>query len=183
MEPMEAHESLAMIKEARQATRIALARGGTGYLFVIWGIVWLFGFLGSQLLDEGAGYLWLALDTFGVLGSTFAILRYARHVRSPYGWRMGVFWVLLIGYGALLAWVVWPLDGTQYLLFVTLVISMGYSMLGLWTSTPLAIMGVAISVLAVLGWQILPEYLGYWLAFTGGGGLIAAGLYVLRAWK
>jgi hypothetical protein len=35
----------------------------------------------------------------------------------------------------------------------------------------------------VLGWLLIPAYLGYWLALVGGGGLIAAGLYVLKAWK
>jgi hypothetical protein len=60
---------------------------------------------------------------------------------------------------------------------------MGYSLLGIWINSPLAIIGVAISVLAVLGWLLIPAYLGFWLALVGGGGLIGAGLYVLRAWK
>ena len=184
MDSTNASESLALIDQARGETRKALARAGTGYFFIVWGIVWLFGFLGSAILPGGAaGYLWLGLDTFGVVGSIVAGIRYSRRVRSPGTWRVLVFWLLLMAQGGILMWISWPLEGDQYLMFVTILIAMGYSLLGIWINSPLAIIGVSISVLAVLGWLLIPAYLGYWLALVGGGGLIVAGLYVLKAWK
>jgi hypothetical protein len=184
MDPLQASQSLELINEAGRATRRAMARAGAGYQFIIWGIVWLFGYLGTQVLKGPAsGYLWLALDSFGVLASAYAVVRLSRRVRSPDAWKFGIFWMLLLAFGGLMMWTMWPLTDEQYLLFVTLLISMGYALFGLWASTPLLIVGVAIGILAVLGWQFLPAYLGYWLAFTGGGGLIGAGLYILRAWQ
>lgn len=184
MDPSQASESLAIIEQAGNATRRAMARAGAGYQFIIWGLVWLFGYLGMQLLEkEASGYLWLALDSFGVVASAYAIIRLSRRVRSPGAWKFGVFWLLLLAFGGLMMWVVWPLESEAYVLFVTLLISMGYALFGLWSSTPLLIAGIAIAILAILGWQFLPAYLGYWLAVTGGGGLIGAGLYILRAWK
>jgi hypothetical protein len=184
MEPFDASQSLAVIHQARNETRKALARAGTGYFFIIWGIVWLFGFLGSQILPGPlSGYLWLALDTFGVVGSIIAGIRYSQRVRSSGAWRVIVFWLLLTVQGGILMWITWPLDSQQYLMFVTILIAMGYGLLGIWINLPLAIIGVSISALAVMGWLLIPAYLGYWLALVGGGGLIGAGLYVLKAWK
>jgi hypothetical protein len=184
MEPLDARESLNLIKDASRASRQAIARAGTGYLFIIWGVVWLVGYLGSQLLPGStSGYLWLVLDTFGIVGTVIAILRQGRRVRSEQGWRLGAFWVLLMLHGGLLMWVVWPITGERYLLFATLLVSMGYSLIGLWISTPLAVIGITISFLAIIGWLLVPALLGYWLALVGGGGLIAAGIYVLKAWK
>ena len=184
MEPNEAHESLSLIEEASQASRQAIARSGTGHFFIIWGIVWLVGYLGNQLIEGPAqGYLWLGLDTFGILGSIYAIVRLSRRFRTRQSWRMGAFWLLLLANCGLLMWIAWPLTEERYLMFATILISMGYSLIGLWMSPFLALIGVGISILAVIGWLLIPAYLGYWLALVGGGGLIAAGLYVLRAWK
>lgn len=184
MEPLKAQESLDLIRDASRASRQAIARSGTGYFFIIWGLVWLFGYLGSQILPGTlSGYLWLALDTFGILGSAYTILRLGRRVRSPHGWRLGVFWLLLFAHGGLMMWVLWPLAGDRYMMFATLLVSMGYSLIGLWISTPLAVIGISISVLAVIGWLFVPAFLGYWLAIVGGGGLIVAGIYVLKAWN
>jgi hypothetical protein len=184
MEPVEAKESLELIKDASRASRQAIARAGTGYLFIVWGVVWLVGYLGSQLLPGPAsGYLWLVLDTIGIVGSVIAILRHGRRVRSEQTWRLGAFWILLLLHGSLMMWVVWPLSSERYILFVTLLVSMGYSLIGLWISMPLAVIGMAISILAIIGWLLIPALLGYWLAIVGGGGLIAAGIYVLKAWK
>ena len=60
MDEHEARQSLELIDQAMDQTRRAIARGGSGYFFIIWGIVWLFGFLGNELLapttaGKGAG--------------------------------------------------------------------------------------------------------------------------------
>jgi hypothetical protein len=184
MNPMEARETLDLIKDTDRASRQAIARAGTGYIFIVWGIVWLMGYLGSEILPAPfSGYLWLVMDTFGVVGTAVAILRQGRSVRSEQGWRFGAFWTLLMLHGGLLMWISWPLTNERYLMFATLLVSMGYSLMGLWISTPLTVIGLAISLLAVIGWLLVPAVLGYWLAIVGGGGLIVAGLYVLRAWK
>ena len=71
----------------------------------------------------------------------------------------------------------------RLVLFITVAISFGYVFVGLWLSPVLLWSGLALTALAILGWLLMPAYLGYWMAFLGGGGLIGLGIYILSAWK
>jgi hypothetical protein len=184
MDPKEAHESLEMIKRAREQTQRAVARSGTAYYFLIWGVVWLFGFLGSQLLPGNlSGWLWMGLDVFGAVASVWVALRMAHTVRSPYGKRVAGLWLMLVLYSTILIWISLPMSGEESVLFGSIMASFGYVVMGLWFETTLLYIGLAITGLAILGWQIMPAYLGYWLAVVGGGGLIGVGAYILKVWK
>ncbi|MEE9512667.1 MAG: hypothetical protein V3V46_01200 [Anaerolineales bacterium] len=180
MDRNEANESLDVVRQATELTRQAVARAGTGYMLIIWGIVWLVGFLGSQFLGEAQGYLWLVLDVFAIGGMTVVILKSRRRVRSTHGKKIGIFWLALFVYGALIFWIAAPIRGNQYLLFITILVSFGYVVMGLWFSPPLLYIGLSITALAMVGWQLIPAYLGAWLALVGGGGLIASGIYIIR---
>jgi hypothetical protein len=183
VEPKEAAESLEIIRQARVQTRQAIARSGTGYFFIIWGLVWLLGYLGNQLLGANAGYLWLVLDTFGAVATVLVALRLARRVRGPHGWRMGLVWLAIIGYGVLFFWVVRPSSAERAIVFASLFIAFAYVLVGLWTSPPLTYLGLGLTGLTLVGWFLFPAYLGYWLAFVGGGGMVAVGLLMLRGGK
>ncbi len=101
-------------------------------------------------------------------------------MRSTHGKQIGIFWLMLFVYGGLLFWIAGPIYGEQYLLFITIFVSFGYVVMGLWFSPPLLYIGLSITALALVGWQLIPAYLGAWLALVGGGGLIASGVYILR---
>ncbi len=180
MDRNEARESLEVVRQATELTRQAVARAGTGYMLIIWGIVWLVGFLGSQFLGEAQGYLWLVLDVFGIVGTAVVILKSRSQVRSTHGKKIGIFWLILFVYGALIFWIAGPIQGDNYLLFITILVSFGYVVMGLWFSPPLLYIGLSITALALVGWQLIPAYLGAWLALVGGGGLIASGIFILR---
>ena len=187
MERTEALESLKIIDEAMAQTRRAIAHSGSGYFFIIWGIVWLVGFLGNELLvPPVAGYLWLALDVLGLAGSVIVGIRMNRQVRSPEGKRTGLraaaLWGLLMVYGVVLYWAASP-PPDRFSLFVTLFIGFAYAIAGLWISTPLLLTGLGISALAAIVWIAAPGLLPYALSLLGGGGMIAVGAYMLRAWK
>ncbi len=187
MEQHEALESLKIIDEAMVQTRRAISRAGTGYFFLIWGLVWLAGFLGSELLTPAlAGYLWLALDVFGIVTSVIVGIRLGRRVRSAEGRRAGLrslaLWVLLIAYGVLLYWVAGP-SPDRGVVFISLFVAFGYVVAGLYISVPLMLTGLGITVLTVLAWVFFPAYLGLSLAVIGGGGMIVVGLMMVRAWE
>lgn len=183
MEPKEAAESLEIVRRAMAETRQAIARSGTGYFFVIWGLVWMLGYLGSQLLGPYAGYLWLALDVFGGAASVLTALRLARRIRSPYGTRIGLVWLVILGYGALFFWVFRPSSPDTGIVFASLFVAYAYVLVGLWTSLPLTYLGLSLTALTIMAWQLFPAYLGYSLAFVGGGGMIVVGLMMLRGGK
>ena len=183
MDQEEALQSLELVRQAAAQTRQAIARSGTGYFFIIWGAVWFLGFLASQLLGERSGYVWFGLDALGGVASAVVGVRAARRVRTTHGRRMGLFWLIVLVYGGLQLWIVSPLSGDRFMMFITLLVSFGYALFGLWVSPHLLGAGIGTAALAVLGWLLLPGYIGYWMAFLGGGGMIAFGAYILLRWK
>jgi hypothetical protein len=187
MNEREARQSLELIDQAMAHTRRAIAHAGTGYFFVVWGFVWLAGFLGNELLPSAqAGYLWLALDLVGILGSALTVIRLSRRVRSPEGrragLRVGILWLFLVAYGGLLFWVAQP-SPERAVVFISVFVAFGYCIAGLSISTPLLLTGLAITVLTLLVWLVFPAVLGLSLAVIGGGGMIVVGLMMLRAWE
>jgi hypothetical protein len=180
MDPEEARQSLELVRQAAAQTRQAVSRSGTGQLFIIWGTVWLLGFLGTELLGNASGYLWLVLDILAGAATVIVAVRSARRFRSSFGWRVGMWWVLLMAYGGIMLWTAWPVTGSRYLVFVTLLVSFGYVTLGLWFSPPLLYAGLGITALALLGWLLVPAYLSYLISLLGGGGMIALGVYLRR---
>jgi hypothetical protein len=180
MDRNEANESLEIVRQAMVQTQNAVARAGMGYMFIIWGIVWLVGFLGSHFLGDAQGYLWLVLDVFGIVGTAVVILKSSRQVRTKHGKRIGILWLMIFMYGGLLFWITGPIEGNDYLLFITILVALAYVIMGLWFSPPLLYIGLCITALAIVGWQLIPAYLGIWLALVGGGGLIISGIFVLR---
>jgi hypothetical protein len=184
MEANEAQLALDQIRLAAEQTRRAVARSGIGWIFVIWGCVWFVGYLGNQFLGGArAGMLWFALDILGGITTAIVGMRTRRRVRTAYGWRVAGVWLALMAYIGLLVWIAWPMSPDRLVLFITVAISFGFVFLGLWMAPMLMWTGMALTALAILGWLVMPAYLGYWLAFLGGGGLIGLGIYILRAWK
>lgn len=184
MEADEAQLALDQIRMAAEQTRRAVARSGTGWIFVIWGCVWFAGYLGSQLLGGArSGLLWFVLDILGGVATAIVGMRARRRVRVAHGWRMAGLSLALMAYVGLLVWIAWPMAADRLVLFITVAISFGYVFVGLWLSPVLLWTGLVLTTLAILGWLLVPAYLGYWLAFLGGGGLIGLGIYILRAWK
>ena len=48
--PTEAEEALAAIQTMVQNTRRAISSSGSYIFLIVWGVIWLLGFLGSQFL-------------------------------------------------------------------------------------------------------------------------------------
>lgn len=184
--PQEAQESLDLIRETAARTRRAVAYGGFPYYFILWGSIWVLGFLGDHFLPASqARWLWLALDAGGVIGSFVIGARVGRRLRSATpGARVGLFWLALLLYTALLLVVHPPQTGEQLSLVIVLQVMFGYVVMGLWADARrLALFGVAISALALVGYAGLRPYFNLWMAFLGGGALVSAGMYMLRAWR
>ena len=183
----EAEEALAVIQSMAQKTRRAVSDSGAYIFLVIWGVVWLAGFLGNQFLaEETAGYLWIGLDTAGGLASWVAGMRLNRNVRSVSGGisgkRMAWFWLLLLLYLAAFIGVAWPLNLQQLAVFTVLIIMIGWLALGLLLSLTSVRLTLAITALTLAAYFFLPAYFHLLMAFLGGGGLIATGLYIRSRW-
>ena len=185
--PTEAEEALAAIQAMMQKTRRAISSSGAYVFLVVWGTIWLLGFLGSQFLpDKTAGYVWMGLDILGGILSAIVGVRMNRSVRNPStttsGRRIGLFWLLLFFYCVAAISVAWPADGKQFAMFIILFVGVGWMAMGLLLSFASIWWGLAITALALIGYFLLPGIFHLWMAILGGGGMIALGLYIRYRW-
>ncbi len=185
--PDEAQQALAAIQTMAQKTRRALSSSGAYLFLIVWGAVWLVGFLGNQFLtSQHAGYLWFGLDIVGALLSWFIGARMGRRVRSAggsvSGKRIAWFWILLFLYVVALIGVAWPVDVKQIAVFIVLVIMLGWLAMGLLLSITSIRLTLAITALTLVAYFAFPAYFHFIMAFLGGGGMIAFGIYIRNRW-
>jgi hypothetical protein len=185
--PNEAEEALAAIQTMIKKTRRAISSSGAYLFLIIWGIVWLVGFLCSQFLPQAiGGYAWIGLDALGGILSAIVGIRMGRGVRSPStaisGKRIGTFWFLLILYVVAAIGVTWPADGKQIAMFIILFVMVGWVAMGLLLSFYSFWPGLVITALALIGYFLLPGIFYLWMAILGGGGMIFLGFYIRSRW-
>jgi hypothetical protein len=185
--PDEAQEALAAIQTMMQKTRRLISSSGAYIFLIVWGAIWLLGFSGSQFLSAAvAGYTWMGLDILGGILSAFFGIRMGRGVRSSStitsGKRIAWFWLLLFLYCAAAIAVAWPADGKQLAMFIIFFVMVGWLAMGLLLSFASIWSGLAITVLALIGYFLLPGIFYLWMAILGGGGMIALGLYIRSRW-
>lgn len=186
--PTEAEEALAAIQAMAQKTRRAISAGG-GYLFLIlWGLIWLLGFTGSQFLSQQlAGYVWLALDSLGGILTALLGIRMGRGVRStakaaPSGARIGLFWLLLFVYVIATVAVSWPAGGKQISMYIILLVMVGWMAMSLLLSFTSLWPGLILTALALVAYFVFPGIFYLLMAILGGGGMILFGLYIRSRW-
>jgi hypothetical protein len=185
--PTEAEEALAVIQTMARKTRRAISNSGAYAFLIVWGFVWLFGFLNSHFMpNETAGYIWMGLDILGGVLSAVIGARMNRSIRSPAavasGKRIGWFWLLLFLYCAAAIGVAWPIDGKKLAMFIILFVIIGWMAMGLLLSFTSIWLGLVITALALIGYFFLQDIFYLLMAILGGGGMIALGVYIRKRW-
>jgi hypothetical protein len=185
--PSDAEEALAAIQVMMKKTRRMISSSGAYMFLIVWGVVWLLGFLGSQFLpQETGGYAWMVLDILGGILSAVLGIRMGRGVRSSTpatsGKRIAFFWLLLFLYCAAAISVAWPAGGKQASMFIILFVMVGWMAMGLLLSFASIWPGLIITALALISYFLLPGIFYLLMAILGGGGMIALGLYIRSRW-
>ena len=93
----EARESLSQIDDTVEQTKRMVAYAGGDVLFVVWGVIWVLGYLSSQFLPLVTGWVWLVLVATGIVISVIVDKTHTP-VKSPLDKRIAWFWWLLFGY-------------------------------------------------------------------------------------
>jgi hypothetical protein len=187
LSPSEAEEALTAIQAMVQKTRRAISSSGAYLFLLVWGSVWLLGFLGSQFLpQEAGGYAWMVLDTLGGILSAVIGIRMNRGVRSTStvtnGKRIGLFWLLLFLYCLAAIAVSWPAGGKQMSMYIVLFVMAGWMAMSLLLSFTSAWPGLILTALALISYFAFPGVFYLLMAVLGGGGMIALGLYIRSRW-
>lgn len=177
----EAQESLAEIDSTISQTQKAVGHF-TGYILMIWGVVWAASFSATQFSPHISGWFTLALDAIGFIGTWICIRKSKAKFGRPGGGRIGLAWLILFGYMILWGFLLQP-TGRASMAFYSTVCMCAYVMMGLWLSRFLLWLGLIVTVLIVVGFYLLPTWFALWLAVTGGGALFLAGLSICKSWK
>jgi hypothetical protein len=177
----EAQESLAEIEKAISQTRKAMGHF-TGYILMIWGVVWTINFSAIQFFPHLSNWLWIALDAGGFIGTWICIRKSKSKFPCSGGGRIGLAWMILFGYMILWGFLLHP-NGRESMAFYSTVCMFAYVMMGLWLSRFLLWLGLIVTALTVAGLYLLPDWFALWMAITGGGALFLAGLSICKSWK
>jgi hypothetical protein len=185
--PAEAEEALATIRTMERKTRHSIASDGTYVTLIITGIVWMIGFTCSQFLpQEVIGYIWTTLSILGTIAGNVIGFRRGKRIKSPLtvptAKRIGIFWLLLILFGVTIILIAQPTDGNQATMLIILFIMLGHASMGLIVSFSETWWPLPISVLALVGYYLVPDFFYLWIAILGGGGMIALGLQIRTKW-
>ena len=178
----EARASLNEIQSIINRTRKVIAHGPSSKILILWGIIWITGFSCTQFCPWYAGYFWMSLNVFGGL-STWIIAMRCRVVEGPTDIRVGLFWVILFLYAGIWFFLLQPRSINQASAYWATIPMFAYVMGGLWFSRFFIYLGLTVTLLTILGLFLLPSIFNLWLAITGGGSLILAGVYIHKNWK
>lgn len=190
LSPQDAASALADIEQARsRSVELHLYKGLAPH-FLLWGVIWMIAYGATDLLPHAANYVWGTAVPLGLVGGLLIGRATARRAGGPaQGAARGrryqrQFWglaAILAAFAFAIFAVLRPTDGRQVAAFWPLLMAAIYSALGLWIGTRLLVTGIALAVLTLGGFFLLPAHFILWMALVGGGALLLAGFWLRSA--
>jgi len=184
--PDQASDSLKEIERTGRRSAQALQYANASPGFILWGVIWMIGYAGSDLLPPYLGWrsvnwLWFGLTIIGVsLG--FAIGRRQRRAALMTGpsasLRWGATFLALWAFVMATFAVLRPVNPIATGAFIPLVIATIYAVFGIWGGLRFLYAGIAVATLTLAGYFWLPQHFLLWMAVVGGGALVLAGLWL-----
>jgi hypothetical protein len=74
-----------------------------------------------------------------------------------------------------------PSDGAQVGAVIPLLVACCYVIMGIWIGVRLAVAGIVIAALTLVGFFYIPAHFALWMAAVGGAALIGTGLWLRSA--
>ncbi len=177
-----AEDLLDQVQQVTARTRKSIAASSASTLLILWGVIWILGFLSTQFWPKYAGWAWLVLDGVGI-AATLIIARSKTPVKSSMDRRISLFWLFLIIYGNIWLALLWPWNGNQIVAFGCTLIMFAYVVMGIFGDRFMLWLGLAVTALTLLGYFAFQEWLWVWMAAAGGGALAGTGLYIRYRWR
>jgi hypothetical protein len=177
----EAAEALSEIERTAGRTQELRGYRAAGPTMVLWGVIWIVGYVATGLLPADRWYLvWIPLDLIG-FAVTFLLHRKGRGGETDARWwRSPATALAMIAFYAAVLTVFQPLAPNTYLAFPGLFVGALYGLMGIWRMTRYLWIGAAMFVLTLIGFFCFPMWLAFWMAALGGG-LILGGLWMRKA--
>lgn len=181
----EAAEALLEIERVAGRTRELRGYQIAGPIMMVWGVIWVVGYV-AMGLTPGArwGWIWLVLDLVGLAATALMARRARMGSAAPpvaVGRRVVIPFLAITAFCFGLFAIFQSRSVNAYLAFPGLLAAVIYAAIGISGRTRFAWIGAALFVTTLLGFFLFPGWLTFWMAATGGGGLILAGLWLWRA--
>ena len=158
-------------------------------VFVVWGLVWLAANLATYYSLLGR-WAWPVGILVGTAATLIFVLRMSRQIgrmiESPsFGRRFSLRFaaqvaIFFAGISAIFT-VLDPPTADQTNAAISLFVAISYLFLGLYHGARIFVAGVAVAVVTLVGFHGFREVFDLWMAFIGGGILIATGLWLRTA--
>ncbi|HEY3992652.1 MAG TPA: hypothetical protein VGM01_07195 [Ktedonobacteraceae bacterium] len=179
----EAQASLAAIQQTR--AKMDKLIGISGYFLIIWGLVWFCGCLSDQYLSiDYASWVWGIGVTIGWILSAIIGIYLGKQTHSRINSRIAFFFLALFSFAVLWFFVMQPASFKQDALFVLTIFLFGGVVSGIMTRVLASIIScLAIAVLVVLGYYLVPSYFFLWTAIFSGLAMFCIGLVMRLRWR
>jgi hypothetical protein len=161
----------------RQSTIYKIA----GLMLILWGSLVFAGNIASYLWPAKAGYIWIAINTAGFIGScAIGVLEARRSRVHRFDPRSVAAFVLFSAFGILWSIGLGQFGPRQLGVFWPTYFMMVYTIVGLWVGPAFVTIGLGITSLTLIGYFFVRDWFDLWMAVVNGGGLILGGLWMRR---
>jgi hypothetical protein len=155
---------------------------------ILWGAIWLLANTVSDLFPAQAGAVWLVLSLLGAVASCWLGRRQhavdaeagALGKRLDRGWRGILCFLVIIAFLVAAVTVLAPSDGRQEDTFISMFWTFLYMAVGVWTGWRLFAIGLAATLLILLGYFGVHSHYFLYMGCVSGGALMAGGLWLRR---
>ena len=166
-----------MVSRVRQSRIYDLA----SRLMILWGVLVFAGYLITWLAPRYAFYGWIAVYVVGIAGwARISVTNQPRSGVRSFDLKFFLAFVLFFGFG-IFCCVLGHFGPRQVSAFWPVYFMMFYSIAGLWFGYAFIAIGLAVSVLTLVGYAYIGNAFDLWMAFVNGGGLILGGLWMRRS--
>jgi hypothetical protein len=187
----EAMESLAVIKDATEQVRKAIASTYTSPILILWGLMWVIQFTLSYFYLVWVYQIFMYFNVIGIVGTIWICRRGTAKalIKIPaskkMGWRIFWFWALLFAYSFVWLNIMSPYSGLQMNAFLCTAVMFAYIIMGLWFAGYYMVwLGLAITCTTLIGFYLIPHsFYCLWMALMAGGVMLITGLYIRFRWK
>ena len=182
----EAAVSLAAIDAAgERSIQLQRYRRFAPYL-ILWGAIWLLANSSSDLAPAQSGNAWLSLTLLGAMASFWLGWRQRKTTvediasrRCPdHGWRWVLCFLVIVGFQVAAIAVLPPADRRQQDTFFSMFWTFLYMAIGALTGWRLFTIGLAATLLILLGYYGVHSHYFLYMGCVSGGALMAGGLWL-----
>jgi hypothetical protein len=174
----DAAEALRLVDEAGARSTTLRRYENIAPHLIMWGGIYAVAYTTEFLLPQYGGLPWVVLGPAGGVGGYLIAQRYGGKAGSGF-FPMAI--LAIVAFIVASVAVMAPQDPRQLAAFVPLVVALIYVLWGLAIGRRLMFTGIALGVLTVFGFFVLPGIFLLWMAAVAGGALVLGGIWLRQA--